>query len=659
MDSQIRLVIDRREPFAGAEAFAGVGPYELLSGRVDFAIDPAAAAFSTVVDLEHAPRNTGGLVEYSADIYMLKPTDMERGNRRILYDVNNRGNLRCLQFFNDAVHDNAPSAPEHAGNGFLMRRGYTVVWSGWQGDISPGADRLTMRLPVATLDGEPITGAVRTEFMVDEPGVTALPLSANHYTDSYEAASTDTAVCTFTVRKYEHDPRVPIPADQWRFASIDPDGEPTPSPLWCHLPAGFRPGWLYELIYEAKAPRVLGLGFTGVRDLLAFLRHDAADSDGAPNPLSENGAGIDRVYGWGRSQSGRFLREFVYRGYNEDASGRRVFDAISPHVSGGGRVALNYRFGQPGRFPRQHNDRLYPSDQFPFAYPVTTDAHTGKIDGILKRPETDPLVIHTQTASEYWDRRGSLVHTDSLGNDLPDHDRARVFLFAGSQHNADPLGGPTEGNSRHLSNPLNTTPLLRALLDRLDDWATSGAAPPPSRVPTRRDETGVPADVAQSRFPAIPGAEHPNQANRLYLTDHGPMFDKGIIAGDPPPEDKSREYAVLVSQLDADGNEIAGIRTPHVEAPIATYTGWNYRPDGAAGKAQSGTLGSYLPFAADQAERSRAGDPRPSIRERYPTRASYVRAIAAACETLVRQRLLLEEDADRYVELAMRDRVLD
>ena len=655
MTAQIRLVVDVREPFAEGESFGDVGSYERLSGRVDFSIDPGAPEFADVVDLEHAPRNADGLVEYSADFYMLKPADVERGNRRILYDVNNRGNVRCLQFFNDAVHDNQPYAREHAGNGFLMRRGYTVVWSGWQGDISPGAGRLTMRLPVASQDGAPITGAVRTEFMVDEPGVTALPLSGNHYTDSYETVSTDTAAYTFTVREYERDHRVAIPADQWRFASVGDDGLAEPSPYWCHLPEGFRPGWLYELIYEAKNPRVLGLGFAGVRDLLSFLRCDDADSGGTPNPLRRNGDGIERVYGWGRSQSGRFLREFVYRGFNEDATGRRVFDAISPHVSGGGRVMLNYRFAQPGRFPRQHNDRLYPSDQFPFAYSVTTDALTGKIDGILKRPDTDPLVIHTQTASEYWDRRGSLVHTDSLGGDLPDHDGARVFLFAGSQHNADPLGGPREGNHRHPSNPLNTTPLLRALLDRLDDWATSGVAPPESSVPTRRDETAVPADVARSRFPSVEGVEHPDQTNRLYVQDHGPMFDKGIIAGDPPVEDKGREYAVLISQVDADGNEVAGIRTPHVETPVATYTGWNYRPDGSAGEAQSGTLGSYLPFAADAEERSRAGDPRPSIRERYPTRASYVRAVAAACERLVSQRLLLEEDAERYVELAMRE----
>ena len=656
MDTQIRLRIDCREPFADGQAFGEVGPYERLSGRVDFAIDPDAPAFNAITDLEFAPRNADGLVEYSTDLYILKPLDLARGNRRILYDVNNRGNARALQFYNDAVHDNAPSAPEHAGNGFLMRRGYTVVWSGWQGDISPGGGRLTMRLPVASHDDQPVTGDVRTEFMVEEPGVTALPLSGNPYTDSYEAATSDTANCALTMREYERDARIPIPPGEWQFARVADDGAPVESPFWCHLPAGFRPGWLYELIYEAKNPRVMGLGFTGVRDLLAFLRHDDADSDGAPNPLRDDAGGIERVYGWGRSQSGRFLREFVYRGFNEDLSGRRVFDAVSPHVSGGGRVTLNYRFAQPGRFPRQHNDHLYPSDQFPFAYPVTTDALTGKIDGILKRPETDPLVIHTQTASEYWDRRGSLAHTDSLGNDLPDHERARVFHFAGSQHNADPLGGPHEGN-RHLSNPLNTTPLLRALLDRLDDWATTGAQPPASRVPSRRDESAVPADVAKSRFPTIESVEHPDEANRLYVQDHGPMFDKGIIGEGHTVEDKSREYAVLVSHLDADGNEIAGIRTPHIEVPLATYTGWNYRPGGAAGQAQAGTLGSYVPFAATDAERD--GDPRPSIRERYPTRARYVRAIAAACESLMRQGLLLEEDADRYVEQAMRETVLD
>ena len=393
-----------------------------------------------------------------------------------------------------------------------------------------------------------------------------------------------------------------------------------------------------------------------MRDLLSFLRHAEADSDGGPNPLKQNGVGIEKAYGWGRSQSGRFLREFVYRGFNEDSRGCRVFDSISPHVSGGGRVSLNYRFAQPGRFPRQHNDHLYPSDQFPFAYAVTTDALTGKIDGILKRPDTDPVVIHTQTASEYWDRRGSLVHTDSLGNDLSDQENARVFLFSGSQHNADPLGGPRAGAHRHLSNPLNTTPLLRALLDSLDDWATNGSPPPASRVPTRSDETAVPAGVAHSRFPTIPGVECPDELNRLYVQDHGPLFDKGILGEEPPIQDRGREYTVLISQVDADGNEVAGIRAPHVAVPLATYTGWNFRPDGSAEKAHAGTLGSYFPFAKTEEDRRSGGDSRPSIQERYRSKAHYVRAIASAAQRMVEQRLLLEEDADRYVELAMSER---
>ncbi|MDP6714053.1 MAG: alpha/beta hydrolase domain-containing protein, partial [SAR202 cluster bacterium] len=427
-----------------------------------------------------------------------------------------------------------------------------------------------------------------------------------------------------------------------------------PSTTHCHLPGGFKPGWIYELVYTAKNPKVQGLGLTGVRDLISFLLHEDADIDGTPNPLRQNGARMDKAYGWGRSQSGRFLREFVYQGYNEDSQGRTVFDAISPHVSGGGRVVLNYRFAQPGRYPRPHDDHLYPSDSFPFAYPVITDPLTGNTDGILKRPDSDPLVIHTQTSSEYWTRRGSLVHTDSMGNDIPDHPKTRVFHFSGSQHNADPLGGnPNAENARHPSNPLNTTPLLRAMLDSLDAWATDATPPPESMAPRRSDETGVPADVASRVFPKIPKVEHPENANRLFVQDHGPDFDSGIVANEPPVVDRSREYAVLIPQVDSDGNEIPGIRTPHVQVPLATYTGWNYRPTGSAGQAIAGTIGGHHPLPITKADRDETGDPRLSIEQRYGSKARYVRLIALSAQKMVEQRLLLEEDADRYVALAM------
>jgi hypothetical protein len=397
------------------------------------------------------------------------------------------------------------------------------------------------------------------------------------------------------------------------------------------------------------------LGFTGLRDLLSFLRYAQIDADGTPNPLKQGDIGMQKTYGWGRSQSGRYLREFVYRGFNRDMQGRRVFDGIAPHVAGGGRVVLNYRFAQPGRHPRQHEDHLYPSDQFPFAYAMLTDPLTGQTDGILKRPETDPLVIHSQTSSEYWQRRGSLVHTEPLGHDLQDHERARVYLFSSSQHHADPNAGPLRGAYRGLSNPLNTTPLLRALLDALDAWVTHGTPPPQSRVPSRADGTLVAAAEVKARFPRIPGVTCPSAPDRLFVQAHGPEFERGIIAKEPPEEDKSKEYAVLVPQVDADGNDLAGIRTPHIEVPLATCTGWNFRLPGCAENDMASLNGSYLPFAKTSAERLASGDARPSLEERYRSKAHYIRAIALAVQRLVAQRLLLEEDADRYVALAVRE----
>jgi hypothetical protein len=652
MDTELSLIIREREEFAQGESFDKTGPYERISGEVKFAVDPDSEAFSMVVDLQNAPKNDRGMVEFATDFYILRPVDLERGNGRLLYDVNNRGALRLLQFFNDAVHSNTPSTLEHAGNGFLMRRGYSMVWSGWQGDLLPGDGRQTMRLPTATNDGEVITGVTRSEFILDEDGVLSMPFSANSYTASYEAISTDSRDATFTMREYESDQRQPIPDDDWAFARLQ-NGRPIQSSFHCHLPKGFRPGWIYELVYTAKNPYVQGFGLTGVRDFLSFLRYEKEDSVGTANPLRQNGTGIEKAYGWGRSQSGRYLREFVYQGYNEDNQGRKVFDAISPHVSGGGRAIVNYRFAQPGRYPRPHDDHLYPSDSFPFAYPVISDPLTGKTDGILKRPDTDPLVIHTQTSSEYWTRRGSLVHTDAMGNDIPDHPNTRMFHFTGSQHNADPRGGPSADVARYQANPLNTAPLLRAVIDSLDAWATDGTPPPDSMVPRRSDETGVPADVASRAFPKIPDVEHPQHANRLFVQDHGPDFDSGITANEPPVEDRTREYTVLIPQVDSDGNEIPGVRTPHVQVPLATYTGWNYRPTGSADRAIAGTTGGYHPLPATREAREKSGDARQSIQERYGSKARYVRLIALSAQRMVEQRLLLEEDADRYVALAM------
>ena len=664
---QIRLSIDKRGVFAEGLEFGDTGAYEKIVGRVSFAVDPDSPAYSSVVDIRHAPRNPEGLVEFSTDFFLLKPIDMSRGNQRLVYDVNNRGTKLLVHFLNDAPLTDNPSTPEHAGNGFLMRRGYTVLWSGWQGDILPGENLMSMDLPVASMNGVPITGPVRAEFspgdeitkLGSEAATRCMPLSGNAYTKSYPTAFPDTSNAVFTYREYETDPRISIPPDAWQFAKLDSSGKVVPSSTAVYLPQGFKPGWIYELVYAAKDPLVMGLGFTGVRDLISFLINADTDSEGAPSPVRDNDAGVEKAYGWGCSQSARFLREFVYRGFNEDAQGRQVFAGISPFVSGGGRVFVNYRFSQPGRYPRQHYDHLYPSDQFPHAYPVTTDPLTGRTDGILKRPPTDPLVIHTQSASEYWQRRGSLVHTDALGNDLPDHERSRVYLFASAEHSPDHVNGPIYDQFKHPSNPLNVTALLRAMIDNLDDWATAGTPPPHSRVPTREAETCVPAEVSNTRFPAIPGVQPPSSPNRLFVQDLGPNFDQGVLSVEPPIEDKGKEYTVLVPHVDADGNDVPGIRGPELEVPLATYTGWNFRPQGAAEKAMAAVNGSYLPFAKTRTERLEKGDPRPSIEERYGSRARYVRMVAMAAQQLVAERLLIEEDADRFVKWAMVEPAFD
>jgi len=654
MANVVRLEISAREPLADGASFGNTGAYERLSGIAHFEIDAAAAAYRSVVDLALASVNRAGRVAFSAEFCILRPVDLARGNRRILFDVINRGNIRALQFFNDAEPTNAPSTQAHAGNGFLMRRGYTVVALAWQGDILPAADRMSMRLPVAGNDRSPVTGPVRMEFIADRAGIRSVPLSGNDFTHVYPTVSLDTTQSVLTRRAYPHEAREVVPASAWQFARLEASGRLQASATDCTLDEPFRPGWIYELVYTARDPLVLGLGFVGVRDFLSFLRYEERDAADMTNPVSLPAAKIERIYGWGRSQSGRFLREFIYRGWNEEAAGRRVFDGVHPHVTGAGRVTLNYRFAQPGRYPRQHEDHLIASDQFPFAYGLTSDPYSGRSDAILKRPSTDPLVIHSQTAAEYWQRRGSLVHTDAFGADLPEHPRARLYFFASSQHFAKPGGKPERGAHRYASNPLDTAPLLRALLDTMDDWASRGVAPPPSRVPRRSAGTLVEAGEYQAAFPCIPGVAPPQSANRLHRIDFGAELEQGRFVQEPPLELPEQAYAVLIPQTDADGNDLAGVRTPHVEAPLATHTGWNYRAQGSTSALYS-IVGSHLPFAATAAERATTGDARLSIAERYRCRHDYIARIAVAAQRLVEARLLLPEDSDRYIARAITD----
>jgi hypothetical protein len=654
MTNSVMLDIRERGVFADGDDFGGTGPYERLRGRAHFAVDPAAPAQADVVDIDKAPVNGEGLVEFSAEFFIFRPADPARGNRRLFFDWGNRGNLRALQYFNDAPHSNDPITAAHAGNGFLFRRGYSLIWAAWQGDLLPGDGRITMDLPVATDNGAPITGPVRQEFIPVTPTV-CFPLSGRMDTRSHPAASRDMALARLTRRRYPDSERIPIPAEAWSFAQatrgLDGSGQVKargggalailPSDEFIYMPGGFQPGWIYELVYTGRDPLVMGLGHVAVRDLVSHLKYEKGDA----NPM----AGTEKAYGFGRSQTGRCIRDFLYRGFNADSAGRRVFDGLMPHVAGAGKMWLNHRFANAVSMAgQQYEDHDNIADSFPFAYGETTDHLTGRTDAILKRPDSDPLVLHTQSATEYWQRRASLVHTDTRGNDLEPPANARVYFWASSQHTSDPVGVvPAKGVCENYGNVVAASPVFRALLDALDAWATNGTPPPDSRIPRRGDGTAVTYAEWRAQFPAIPGLRLTMGPAELSLLDFGPDADRGILSVQPPYIVAKHAYAVLVPAVDADGNDVAGIQVPMVQAPLGTYTGWNLRGQGLGSGANYEFSGSYVPFMDTAEEREFTGDPRPSVEERYGTAEGYVAAIVAAARRLVDEGFLLEEDVER------------
>ncbi len=661
MKSELTLHISERTLFAEGDAFGETGTYERIKGRVCYAVDPQEEAFSRITDLDKAPTNEKGLVEYSTDFLILKPQNLKKGNRRLFFDWGNRGNIRCLQFFNDALASNDPKTREHAGNGFLFRRGYTLVFAGWQGDLLAGDGRFLMDLPVASNHGISITGQVRSEFILEESGITTQPLSGWANTRSHPTVSLDTNQASLTRRLYADASREEIPSDQWMFArdeggsGLDGVSKQTaivPSDTNIYLPGGFETGWIYELVYTGRNPLVLGLGHPAVRDLISFLKYGDFDDQGHPNPLGKRR--IDKAYGWGRSQTGRAIRDFVYHGYNEDFDGRKVFDGLIPHVSGAGLLWMNHRFANAvSPAGQEHEVHHNCADRFPFSYAVTTDHLTGKTDSILKRPASDPLIIHTQSATEYWQRRGSLVHTDTQGHDLEQPERVRVYAWGSSEHFADSgMSEPSRGPCQNLSNVVRTSLFLRSALDNLDLWATDDVAPPSSRYPRRSDGTLVDGNEWRHQFPQIPGVALPNGPAQLPLLDFGPDFEKGLLTLEPPLVLNPNGYPTLVPSVDSDGIDQGCLNAPMVLAPLATYTGWNLRARGQGQGAMHKFTGSTIPFAETPEEQLATADPRPSILERYPNSEAYLDAIRKAARQLVEERYMLEEDVERCLEWA-------
>jgi hypothetical protein len=647
----VKVEIHQRALFADGQSFGSAGPYETIQGRMYIEVDPDHAANATIHDLALAPRLANGRVGCWTDFFLLKPVDAQRGNRRILFDVNNRGNMLALWTFNNGERSNTPSTAAHAGNGFLMRHGYSVFSCGWSGDVQPDdTHRLLAGLPIATDKGKTITGRSHLEFSAPEKLFSrAFSWSPWGEFAAYPTASLDTKDAVLTMRPNRQEPAIEIPSSEWAFARWE-DGKVIPDPTHVYVKEGLRPGWLYELVYTAKEPRVSGLGLAAVRDTISFLRYAPSQRDGTVNPLA---GAIDRAYVHGISQSGRLINHFIYEGFNGDEQKRPIFDGALVHVSGSGKGSFNSRFRMATDCGSPHEQNLSGSEFFPLAPVPQTDPVTGESGDLLDRARASghvPKMIFTQTSTEYWCRAASLLHTDVEGKkDLTLPPEVRIYLVSGAQHLG--AGETTRGICQQPRSPLDDRgPVARAMLVALDAWVSTNTSPPPSRYPRISDGTLV--DLSGWKFPRIPSVNVPTRYYEPLRLDFGPRFRSEGIADMIPPK-IGPAYKTLVPAVDADGNEIAGIRLPEVAVPLGTYAGWNLR---AAEFGAEGILtpldGMYLPFPQTKVEREKSGDPRPSVQERYPTREVYLARITEAALQLQSERLLLDEDVTAILKKA-------
>ena len=648
-----------QSPTFGGYSWPGVGQYEKVVGTAFGEVNPLDPQNAVIVDIQLAPRNGRGNVEYSFDFYILKPVDLSKGAHKVMYEPPNRGRKTWSSLGRFPAGGNDPGSvtdPAVLANAFLMPRGYTMVWSGWDKSAGNNGANFNLRiggplgpgtsLAIAKNPGDTTITGPAYEYIVTGPATTSFALS-------YPAATADKTPPNAMLTHRVHLNGTP--------QSIDPSGwEYTNSSRTAIrlLPAGtsFVANDIYEFSYIAKDPTVNGLGFAAIRDWNAWLRYETADGAAppTPNPLAGD---ITRIYTEISSQPGRLLNDFRHLGFNQAENGRKVFDGMMQWISAGDGINMNYRFSQPGRTERNRQDHLYVEGVFPFANVTTTDPFTGKTDSRYARcaaTDTCPYGVEIYSANEYWVKAASLLHTTPDGRvDLGDSPFTRNYFISSHQHGTG--DGTSKGNCQQFLNPLDSAPIQRALFLALDAW-TNGTPPPASRVPRLSDGTLVPP-LPQSGmgFPSIPGVTYTGLKTTRYLLDYGPGFyETGIATINPPVihpptyEDNplnGQIYPSFVPKTDSDGNDIAGVRLPDVTVPLATYTGWALR---AGPQANDGceSSGQRIPFAKTEAERLTSGDPRPSVEARYPSFGNYLSQVNRAIDGLVKDRLMLCEDAD-------------
>jgi hypothetical protein len=581
--------------------------YERILLKVHLAVDPAAPVNRAITDLDRAPRNAAGQVEFSADVLLLRP---QRSNGTLLVDIPNRGSARAAAAF---------------GESFLMERGYTVAEVGWQFDVLDGPNVLKVYVPEA----RGVRGLVRAEILADRRETRHSVAERGHR--AYRVLNPGDPLLQLTVRDRAEGERHALPRTAWHIE----DGSIVV------LERGFEPGRIYELVYTAADPPIAGLGMAAVRDFTAYARHGTAYGE------------LPRAIGFGISQSGRFLRDFLHGGFNRDEAGGRVFDGVWADVAGGGMGSFNLRFAQPGRVSGAHSNTLYPVDRFPFTDLEEADPVTGLRDGLLThalRAEQRPKVFYAYSSHEYYGRSASLIHITPDGkHDAPLAPDTRIYFFAGGTHGPAAFP-PRRSGTQNAGNPNPYTLCFRALLTAMNAWVAQGSAPPESVYP--RIEAGELVELSAVKFPKIPGIAFPTRIQRARREDYGPQFrGKGIVTVEPP--ELGRPFPALVPQVDGDGNDLGGIRMPEIAEPLATYTGWNLRASQTGAPEELAALqGSWIPLARTAAEREKSGDPRRSIAERYSGREEYLKKFEAAARGLVSAGFLLPEDLPRLLERA-------
>lgn len=645
-----RIVITKTESYMEGKYFGNAGAFIRISGKAYGEVDPLNPLNGIIQDIILAPRNEKGMVEYISDFMILRPADMSKSRGILFMSLPNRGNA----FPADTT---------------LLGRGYIFVWCAWQGDVLEGGNRLIMRVPYAGINGSVIGGIVRSEFQVITAAKT-LNLSSGFFSGlthrSYETTNPDNKEFVLTRRILESDNRVVVPNSDWAFSDCSEFRFPgIQSTTKISLRDGFDPNFIYELVYTARNPLVLGLGFAAIRDFSSFLRNELKDDAGLANPLVTDGAvsvPVKAAIMQGISQCSNFARTFLFLGFNQDEKGKKVFDGVNAHI-GTRRISLNVRFGRPGGGGLQHEDHLFPGNDPPFTWSVELDSISGITGGILEnciKTMTCPKIIQTVSSSEYWQLRASLTTTDSYGTkDLVIPENVRIYLFAGTQHSPMDAADQLSGFRQNMN---SYAPYHRALLIALEKWVTDGKEPPPSSYPTISSGTLVPPDKNSTGWPDIPGIPYSGKVNELPLLDYGPKYDfknvTGIITQEPPLVRSERLYKTLVPRVDKDGNETAGIRGINIRVPTGTYTGWALRREGYGNGDLSALNGMFIPFRNARKDRKTVNDPRLSLYERYGTHEKYVEAVRKAAGELINEGFLLPEDAKAEIEKAEKSNVL-